>query len=114
MKRVLLFSGTLLALFPLPSFARVPEMNVQTICKAKAIQAKLNQSPPDQSMEDCVRDEEAAKLQLGTLWASTPVSIQHRCQTDARSLGMTGYIDLLACTQLATDIEASKTNRGKQ
>ena len=115
MKRGLLFSAALLWLFAIPSFAGVPEINVQRLCKAKAGQAKLTRSPPDQSNEECVRDEQAAKQQLSTLWSSTPVSIQNRCQSDAQALGMTGYIDLLACTHLTTDIShTSKTQRGKQ
>jgi hypothetical protein len=54
MKRVLLFSGTLPWLIQLPSFAGVPEMNVQTICNAKAALAKLSHFPPDQSKKECV------------------------------------------------------------
>ena len=115
MKRVLLFSGTLLWLSAPPSLAGVPEMNVHRICKAKAVQAKLTHSSPDQSNEECVRDEEAAKQQLSTLWSSTPVFIQNQCRSDARALGMTGYIDLLACTHLTTDIgQTTKAQRGKQ
>ena len=61
------------------------------------------QSTSAQSIADCVRDEEAAKQQLSTLWASTSAPIRNRCESDARSLGTTSYLDLLACIQIAED-----------
>jgi len=71
-------------------------------------------SPPDQSMTDCVRDEEAAKQQLNTLWEETPVSIRKRCESDARSLGTLSYLDLLSCIQIGKDLKAdSKKDAGK-
>jgi hypothetical protein len=53
-----------------------------------------------------VRDEDAAKQQLGALWASTSVSIRNRCQADARSLGTMDYFDLLSCLQIADDLRS--------
>jgi hypothetical protein len=54
-----------------------------------------------------VRDEDAAKQQLGALWASTSVSIRNRCQADARSLGTMDYFDLLSCLQIADDLRSA-------
>ena len=111
----LVLSAVLLLLFTPPAFGGVPELNVKAICKARSADAKMLQSPPDQSTADCVRDEEAAKQQLGTLWASTSVSIRNRCQSDARSLHTTSYRDLLTCIQIAEDTKPSpKKETGKQ
>ena len=72
-------------------------------------------STPDQSIADCVRDEESAKQQLSTLWASTSVPIRTRCESDARSLGTTSYLDLLTCIQMAEEIHSSpKKETGKK
>jgi hypothetical protein len=102
MKRaLLLFALSLSGLTP--AFARVPELNVEAVCKARSADARRMQSPPDQSTAECVRDEEAAKQQLSTLWTSTSASIRTRCESDARALGMKGYLDLLACIQIAED-----------
>jgi hypothetical protein len=61
-----------------------------------------------------VRDEEAAKQQLSTPWASTSVSIRNRCESDARSLGTTSYLDLLTCLQMGEDLESYKKETRKQ
>ena len=115
MKRALVLFAVLLLLFTPPAFGGVPELNVKAICDARAADAKMMQSPPDQSTADCMRDEEAAKQQLATLWASTSVSIRKQCESDARSLHTTSYNDLFACIQIAADTKPSpKKQTGKQ
>jgi hypothetical protein len=115
MKRALVLFALLLLLFTPPAFGGAPELNVKAICKARSADAKMLQSPPDQSTADCVRDEEVAKQQLGTLWTSTSVSIRKQCESDARSLHTTSYIDLFACIQIAEDTKPSpKKQTGKQ
>jgi hypothetical protein len=102
-------------LFTPPAFGGVPEPNIKAICKARSADAEMLKSPPDQSTADCVRDEEAAKHQLGTLWTSTSVSIRHQCESDARSLHTTSYRDLLTCIQIAEDTKPGpKKKTGKQ
>ena len=114
MKRALVLFAVLLHLFVPPAFGRVPELNVNAVCKARSADAKMMRSPA-QSIADCARDEEAAKQQLGTLWASTSVPIRNECESDARSLGATSYLDLLACIQMADDMKSgSKKETGKQ
>jgi hypothetical protein len=113
MKRALVLFAMLLPLFtPPPAFAQVPELNVTALCKARSGGTKLLQS--GQSIEDCVRDEKAAKLQLTTPWGSTSVPVRNRCQSDARALGTTSYLDLLACIQINQDTKSSpKKEAGK-
>ena len=93
----------LLPVFAPPAFGQAPELNVKAACKARSADAKMVRSPPDQSMTDCVRNEEAAKQQLNKLWASTPVSIRNRCESDTRILGMRSYLDVLSCIYIAND-----------
>ena len=115
MLRALVLFAVLLLLFTPPALGRMPELNVKAICKARSTDAKMLRSPPDQSIADCVRDEEAAKQQLGILWASTSVPIRNRCESEARSLGTTSYLDLFACIQIAEDIKSGqKKEIGKQ
>ena len=117
MKRAPLLAAVLLSLFAPPAFGGVPEVNVKAVCKARTAEAKLTHSTPNQSNDDCVRDEEAAKQQLSTLWASTSVPIRNRCESEARSLGTTSYLDLLACIQIAEDEDMKsgpKKETGKQ
>jgi hypothetical protein len=116
MKHALMLFAALLPLFTPPAFGRVPELpalDVKAVCKARSGDAKALQSAPLESTADCVRDEEDAKQQLSTLWASTSVPIRTRCESDARSLGTTSYLDLLACIQIAED-EATQSGPTKQ
>ena len=99
--------AVLLLLAAPPAFAGEPEINVKAVCNARSVDAKDLQIPPDQSDEDCVRDEETARRQLGALWASTSVSIRNRCQADARSLGTLDYFDLLSCLEIADDLKSA-------
>jgi hypothetical protein len=115
MKRAGAFFLTLLFLFAAPAFAQVPQLNVKAVCKARAVDAKKVRSPPDQSIADCVRDEEAAKQQLNALWASTPAPTRKQCESDDRALGMRSYLDLLSCIQIAQDTRSpAKGQREKQ
>jgi|SRR5271154_7201974 len=104
MKRPLVLFAMPVLLFTPPAFGQVPELNVTAICKARSGGTKLLQS--GQSIEDCMRDEKAAKQQLGTPWASTSVPARHQCQSDGRALGTTSYLDLLACIQIYQDTKS--------
>ena len=106
MKRAfLLFAVSLLPLMP-PVFARVPELNIKAVCMARSADAKMLRSTPDRSIADCMRDEEAAKQQLTTLWASIPAPMRNQCESDARSLGTTSYLDLVTCIQMTDEIKS--------
>ena len=99
MKHPLVLFAVLLPLLTPPAFGRVPELNVKAVCKARSGEA----STPGSSIADCMRDEEDAKQQLDARWASSSAPIRNRCESDARSLGTTSYLDLLACIQIAED-----------
>ncbi len=115
MLRALVLSGVLLSVFTPPAFGRMPALNVTAVCKKRSADAKMLGSTPDQSIADCVRDEEAAKQQLSAVWASTSISIRNRCVSEARSLGTTSYLDLLTCIQLAEEIHSNpKKETGKK
>jgi len=115
MKRGLILFAVLLSPFTPPAFGGVPELNVAAVCKARSVDAKMLQSSPDQSTADCVREEQAAKQQLGGLWTSTSVARRNQCESDARALHTTSYLDLLACIQIGQDLKPDpKKKTGKQ
>jgi hypothetical protein len=114
MKRAFLSIAMLLLLLASPAFGRVPELNVKAVCDAEAADAKTLRSTPEQSVADCVRDEEAQKQRLSALWTSTSGPIRNRCEGDARALGTTSYLDLLTCIQMVEDLKSNpKTETGK-
>jgi len=106
MKRVLALLAISLPLFTPPAFGRVPELNIQALCKARSADAKRSHSTAGQSTAECEHDEEAAKQQLNTLWTSTAASTRDQCVSEARSLGTTSYLDLVTCIQMTDEIKS--------
>jgi hypothetical protein len=106
MKRVLVLLAVSLPLFTPPAFGKVPELNIQALCKARSADAKRSHSTAGQTTEECEHDEEAARQQLTTLWTSTSASTRNQCQSDARSLGTTSYLDLVTCIQMTDEIKS--------
>ena len=89
---------------PAHPVGRMPSLNVEAICKARSTDARILRSTPDQSTPECIHDEEAAKQQLNSLWTSTSIHTRNECESDARSLGTTSYLDLLTCVQITEEI----------
>lgn len=116
MKRALLLFSVLLALpvAAAPASARMPELNIRAICKTRDADAKLMRSTTGQSVDECVHDEETAKQQLNSLWATTAAAIRSRCVSEAHSLGTTGYIDLVICIQMAVELKDDLKPRAKK
>jgi hypothetical protein len=115
MKRAFLWFAMSLVPFTTPALGRMPELNVKAVCNARSADAKILRSAPAQSIADCVRDEEAAKQRLSSLWESTSASTRTKCEGDTRALGMTSYLDLLTCVQMADDMKSGpKKETGKQ
>jgi len=106
----LVLFAVLLPLFMLPAFAACRSLNVKAICKARSADAKNVQSPPDESIADCARDEKLQNSNSVPLGINS-VSIRNRCESDARSLGTTSYLDLLACIQVAEDMKSAPKRR---
>jgi hypothetical protein len=84
---------------------RLPELNVDALCKSRSAQDRMMRLPEAQSVADCIRDEKDAKQKLGAVWGSTSASIRNRCEREASALGTRGYLDLLTCLQMAGDIK---------
>jgi hypothetical protein len=106
MKLVFWFFTALLLLFTPPAFGQVPKLNVKAYCNARAADARILQSIPEQSISDCVREEEANKQKLSTGWTSTSIPLRNLCESDARALGTTSYLDLVTCIEMAEDLKS--------
>lgn len=80
---------------------RVPNLNVESLCKETSAIDKAMGLAEAQSFADCMRDETAARQQLSSAWASTPAAIRDRCEAEATLAGVASYVDLLSCMQLS-------------
>ena len=119
MPRALLLLSVLLPLSATAAPGRMPELNVKAICRARDADARLLRSTTGQSVDECVHDEEAAKQRLNSLWSNTAAAIRNRCESEAHSLGMTSYLDLVTCIQMADELKddmkpASKRKTAKE
>jgi hypothetical protein len=99
-----LFSLALLASPVLSEISdRVPELQVEALCRSTAEVDKAMGLALAQSFPDCMHDETAAQRSLGTLWATTKPSVRDECEGEATSGGIQSYVDLLTCIQM-TDV----------
>lgn len=87
---------------------RVPDLNVQKLCKRRSADDRIMREPQSQSVADCVREEKAAKQDLTGMWANTAGSIRDRCESEAIALDTRSYLDLRACLQITDDISSSQ------
>lgn len=95
-----------------PVSGRMPELNVDALCKARSADAKLMKFTEAQNVADCIRDEKDAKQQLDGIWPSTPASVRARCISESIALGTRGYLDLVTCIQIDTGTKSVPTASG--
>jgi len=103
----MLFSLTLLGSdLLIPVSDRVPELKVEALCKATSETDKAMDLALAQSFANCMRDETAARQQLGTLWQTTKIGVRDQCEGEAVAGESQSYVDLLTCIQM-TDVSSA-------
>ena len=95
-----------------PVSGRMPDLNVEALCKARSADAKLMKFTEAQNVADCIRDEKDAKQQLDGIWPLTPASVRARCISESIALGTRGYLDLVTCIQIDTGTKSVPTASG--
>jgi hypothetical protein len=88
---------------------RVPVINVEQTCKKAAATDKAANLALPQSVEKCMRDENAAREQLATVWATYSVQVRNRCEQEATLVGTGSYVELLICMQMTDPATMSPT-----
>ena len=109
MKVALLSLAVLGAQFTTLASDRVPQVNVDALCKAMSADARLMRMAVSRTVADCVSQENDAKRELDTIWGSTSGSIRNQCESDGTALGTRGYLDLLSCIYIAVDTKSVST-----
>ncbi len=85
----------------MPISDRIPQFNVEALCKATSADDKAMGLAEPQSFADCVRDETAASQQLEGIWQANSASVRASCEGEATAGGSASYVDLLTCLQMA-------------
>jgi hypothetical protein len=82
---------------------RLPNFNIEGLCKATAADDKAAGLDLAQPVENCVSDETAAKQQLATIWEQNAGSARDSCEAEAAAgpRDSQSYVDLLTCMQMA-------------
>jgi hypothetical protein len=87
----------------------VPVIDVERACKETAATDKAMNLDLPQSVENCVRDENAAQRQLAAIWSTYSASIRDRCTQEATLVGTGSYVDLLTCMQMTDPAKLTPT-----
>ena len=80
---------------------RVPVIDVEQTCKETAATDKAMGLDLPQSVDNCMRDENAARQQLAAVWLSYSASVRDSCAQEATLAGTGSYVDLLTCMQMS-------------
>lgn len=81
----------------------VPAFDVTISCKGVEA-AKMAES---QSYENCMNDENSARMELQQSWTSYPASERAQCSSEASMGGPPSYVDLLVCLKMSRDVDAA-------
>jgi len=87
----------------IPVSERLPSFNIEGLCKATAKDDAAAGLALAQPVENCVRDEMAAKQQLATIWEQNAGRARDSCEAEAAAgpSDSQSYVDLLTCMQMA-------------
>ena len=93
----------------IPIGDRVPVINVEQACKETAATDKAMNLDLAQPVENCMRDENAAREQLAAIWTNYSAQVRNRCEQEATLVGTGSYVDLLTCMQMTNPATISPT-----
>ncbi|AWM87295.1 hypothetical protein [Microvirga sp. 17 mud 1-3] len=86
-------------LFALPAAAaEVPRLEVQATCKAAVALDPNDKSP----QANCMREEMAARDELGKQWSGFSEPLRKRCVEETSIGGYPSYVEVLTCIQTAS------------
>ena len=93
----------------IPVGDRVPVINVEQTCKETAATDKAMNLDLPQPIENCMRDENAAREQLAAVWMAYSAEVRNSCEQEATIGGTGSYVDLLSCMQMTNPATLSPT-----
>jgi hypothetical protein len=76
----------------------VPKFDINRSCKLDV--AATTGLSVDQSMKNCVNDEQKAKQQLASQWSKFPAPSRVSCTSQESIGGTPSYVSLLTCLQM--------------
>jgi len=104
----------------LPVFERLPDFNIEGLCKATVADDAAGGLVLAQPVDNCMRDETTAKRQLAAIWQQNAGSARDGCEAEAANgpSDSQSYVDLLTCMQMAgvenTGVQATSLRGGSK
>jgi hypothetical protein len=104
----------------IPVSERLPDFNIEGLCKATAADDAAGGLVLAQPVDNCMRDETTAKRELAAIWQQNAGSARDSCEAEAANgpRDSQSYVDLLTCMQMAgvanTGVQATSLRGGSK
>ena len=104
----------------IPVSERLPDFNIEGLCKATAADDAAGGLALAQPVDNCMRDGTTAKRELATVWQQNAGSARDSCEAEAANgpRDSQSYVDLLTCMQMAgvanTGVQATSLRGGSK
>jgi hypothetical protein len=79
----------------------VPTLDIETGCRAAAKMG--DRLSLDESLRQCLSDENSARSELEKQWAQFPLALRQRCVATTETGGDPSYVEVLVCLQMGVD-----------
>lgn len=86
---------------------RVPQLDVEPSCRTSAVGA----TGVIQSLDACLKDEQAAREQLVDQWASFTAADRAKCLNLSKMGGKPTYTEMLTCLEMMRDAKRTPADR---
>jgi hypothetical protein len=99
----------------MPVADSVPVLNVEQVCQGIAQQGGVTFHDPAvaQEKKDCLESEQAIRDELVKQWSSFAAADKKSCVNESKMGGESSYTELLTCLEMARDVRAMRSERGK-
>ena len=89
---------------------RMPELNVEPVCKGIAEQGGVTFRDPavPQEKKNCIESELAVRQELIKQWSSFSADDRTHCINETTMGGESSYTELLTCLEMARDVRAMR------
>ena len=97
-------------IMPVAAGDRVPQLNVEPVCKGIAEQGGVTFSDPSvaQEKKNCIESEHAVREQVIKQWSSFLPADRTHCVNATTMGGLSSYTELLTCLEMARDVRAMR------
>ena len=97
-------------IIPVAGGDRVPQLDVEPVCKGIAEQGGVTFRDPSvaQEKKNCIESEQAVREQLVKQWSSFTADDRTHCINETTMGGESSYTELLTCLEMARDVRAMR------